>query len=90
MGRLRVVRVTQEDIECGRPWRASECPVALAVNRALDPEVSSACVGVLGGVFYDNKKLYAIPRTRVANFVRAYDTLHNETVKPFTFLLWGP
>jgi hypothetical protein len=78
----QLVEVTAGDIECGVRGSARECPVALAVSRALD-------TGVRVGVHrvYRENRLASLPLpSAVAEFIINFDTRPEDThFEPFSF-----
>jgi len=77
-----LIHVTQEDIDSGIPSRVACCPVALALNRALE---KSFIVG--GGYCYarvDKAPFYnltKVVRQKIADFD------HGKAISPFSFEL---
>jgi hypothetical protein len=79
------VNVTQRDIERGIRSKCSDCPVALAVKRALGKRVK-VFSGVSTSYLYldHNKKPFPLPASAV-EFIDRFDSGHK--VEPFTFKL---
>jgi hypothetical protein len=75
-----VINVTQEDIDEGKPVVCNECPVALAIARALP-----GCeIHVLGTIVIVNGMYYQLP-DECLDFVTRFDD--GKSVSPFSFTL---
>lgn len=73
-----IVKVTREDIECGKPGNGRRCPVALAIDRATQ----KTDVLVMSDAITVNGRRYSTP-SRVAAWTRRFDL--GEPVRPFEF-----
>jgi hypothetical protein len=84
-----LIRVTQADIEQGRRTDCYLCPIALAINRALNLNTGSQ--GIQGAQVYRSQitpKIFHVVQPtsrRVERFIWAFD--HNLPVSPFNFRL---
>ena len=83
-----LIQVTRDDIRNGQPSRATKCPVALAINRAIHNDSKYCTAGVCGAyisVYILGKmKRYYTPEP-VKDFIRAFDT--GKHCEPFIFEL---
>jgi hypothetical protein len=75
-----IIKVTEEDIDCGKRHEAHKCPVAVAMKRTFD----TSCVGVTESYIRLGSLYYKLPKD-VTNFVRDYD--RKKPVSPFEFEL---
>ncbi len=86
MNRIVTINVTDEDIRLGLPKKGSKCPVALALNRLLLPNVG---FGVGGTYLTLNFFTTCTPLPQKAqNFIVAFDK--KARVEPFSFELSLP
>lgn len=79
------VSVTAEDIRQGRPSAVSDCPVALALRRALEEAGMKPWAGVCPGHFHwpSHENEVPWPDERVQKFINSFDA--GQPVEPFEF-----
>lgn len=81
-----IISVTQEDIDQGKAYLCSECPIARAAKRALPDatgiRVYNHALFVEEGPIYDK---YALPE-RASTFVYNFDMGGPHAVSPFEFI----
>jgi hypothetical protein len=87
------VEVTAKDIERGMPRQSCECPVALALGRAVRKQVAprplQITVGCLQAIMsVDGWWVEALLPSDASAFINSFD--HNEPVAPFTFKIEVP
>jgi hypothetical protein len=84
------VQVTQQDINQGRPYSPSSCPIALALKRATKAgyvSVGPARADITVYRLFRKDASYLAPLpTTAAKFIETFDNYHTHlTVKPFEF-----
>lgn len=93
---LRTIKVTQEDIDAGKPCHCAYCPIGLALMREFNISMESEQIVQVGRnwlyVFpnryaYKGGSILAKARTPnvAANFIVCFDT--KRPVKPFEFTI---
>lgn len=82
-----LIKVTQEDINNGRPLKSCECPVALACKRALN--VDKVYIDGYSVTIYSDDHLYYVAEYKLpynaAEFIEDFDGDH--AIAPFEFEL---
>jgi len=79
---MRIVQVTQSDIDMGKRHNACDCPVALALKRAFNTEVRVGCNDFFVGTPNPNLLAYGLPLA-ATRFITAFD--NRRKVEPFEF-----
>ena len=83
---MTTIEVTSSDIANGIRGAASSCPVALAVNRAIEKQYSAFATRSSISIFDDDRWIndHQCPKP-VAAFIEQFDA--GEPVQPLTFIL---
>ena len=83
------VSVTKEDIENGKAQKCSECPVALAIARALGIERVTVTGAVLYSTDPNKRDVYACLPPEVRRFIDRFDDGLKCEPSTFTLQVWG-
>lgn len=78
-----IIHVTQEDIDKGLKGIACNCPIALAIKRALKADISINQTMICINGKIEN---IDIPES-VSTFIELFDSLLPKQVEPFSFEL---